>query len=517
MPDETLEITLRVTDASLTQELLAKPAGEVRETFALRAMQIGVLSIQQAQSRIDAEQVRNEGNRLVEQVGAQLQSHIEVVRRDVTDALALYFDPQSGRFEERIRRLLNRDDGELASTVQAVINSQEERLDGVLSRYVGPESYFARVSDPNSADGLAQTLRKNAAEQVNHQNEILMKQFSMDNPEGALARVVAELTAKHGDLGMMLADRITSVAEDFSLDREDSALSRLVARVDTAQKRIGEEFSLDVPHSSLSRMRREIMDVLTEQNRANEQFRTDMVSRLSEMQARRSEAQRSTRHGLEFEQSLYELLFSQSEQAGDVCTSTGQLAGRVRNSRRGDFVIKMGPEHVAAGERVVVEAKQDASYTLTKALADMKPARENRAAGVGIFVFSARTAPTSLSPFGRYDNDIVVVWNVEDQASDIYVEAALSVAKALLVRAQADVAESADFEAIERAILEITRQAEQLKEIQTAGETAEKAVARMRNRARIVQEGLDRPLADLRRNIASIRSPGSGRGRPASL
>ena len=509
MTSDQLTLTLDVRDPAVVAELLSKPEGEIRDSYALHALHIGVLSIQQAQSRIDVDQIRNEGERLVEQFQGQLNQHSELVRRDMGEALRVYFDPQDGRFSERIRRLLDQDNGEIVSTMRSVAGGHEEKLDQILQRHVGPESNILRLIDPASAQGLVQTLHRSANEQMEVRNAAILREFSLDNPEGALSRVVSELARKHGDLGAMLDTRIASVAADFSLDHEDSALSRLVNRVDQSQRRISEELSLDVAESSLSRMRREILEVLAKQADANQQLRTELMARLSETQARREESERSTRHGVEFEASLFQLLFGMSESAGDICTATGQLTGRVRNSRRGDFVIKLGPEHVASGERIVIEAKQDASYTLTKALADMNPARDNRAAGVGIFVFSARTAPVELAPFARYDNDIVVVWNSENPASDLYVEVAVSLAKAMIVRSRSDTLEAADLDIMEKAILEVSRQAEQLGEIQTSGETAERALSRIRNRARIVQEGMVRPIADLNRNISALKSGGA--------
>src|SRR5687767_11771952 len=60
---------------------------------------------------------------------------------------------------------------------------------------------------------------------------------------------------------------------------------------------------------------------------------------------------------------------------------------------------------VAANSRIVVEAKQDASYGLAHALSENEQARKNRQAEVGVFVFSKRTANAQIVPFGRYGND----------------------------------------------------------------------------------------------------------------
>ena len=48
--------------------------------------------------------------------------------------------------------------------------------------------------------------------------------------------------------------------------------------------------------------------------------------------------------------------------------------------------------------------------------------------GVGVFVFSQRTAPCRwiLESLARYGDNVVVVWDAEDSATDAYLVAALS-------------------------------------------------------------------------------------------
>src|SRR5207253_1167311 len=112
------------------------------------------------------------------------------------------------------------------------------------------------------------------------------------------------------------------------------------------------------------------------------------------------------------------------------------------------------------------EAKEDASYTMQRALEDLELARKNRGADVGLFVFSALTAPSGLEPFSRYGDDVVIVWDAENPPSDVVLIAGISVAKCLCARARV-IGESraADFDAIDRAILEIERQIGGLDEI----------------------------------------------------
>ena len=63
-----------------------------------------------------------------------------------------------------------------------------------------------------------------------------------------------ELTERHGNLERALGERVGSVVAEFSLDNKESALSRLVGRVDQAQGQISAQFSLDNPDSGLTRI-----------------------------------------------------------------------------------------------------------------------------------------------------------------------------------------------------------------------------------------------------------------------
>ena len=64
----------------------------------------------------------------------------------------------------------------------------------------------------------------------------------------------------------------------------------------------------------------------------------------------------------------------------------------------------------------------------------MRGARDNRGAGVGVFVFSKRTLGSEIPPLSRHGNDVVVVWDSEDPGSDPYLDGGLSITKALSAR-----------------------------------------------------------------------------------
>ena len=88
-----------------------------------------------------------------------------------------------------------------------------------------------RTLDPDSTSGLVTQLAKSTEGTLDAQREKILVEFSLNNKEVALSRLVSELKESHGEVGDALQERIDDAVAEFSLDREDSALSRLVGRV----------------------------------------------------------------------------------------------------------------------------------------------------------------------------------------------------------------------------------------------------------------------------------------------
>ena len=126
----------------------------------------------------------------------------------------------------------------------------------------------------------------------------MLKEFSLDNKDGALARLLGELTTNHGDVGKALQTKIDTVIKEFSLNEENSALSRLVQNVTRAQRTITNEFSLDNDTSCLSKLKRELTELLATSEKKNQLFQEEVKVSLAKIVTQREEADRSTRHGL---------------------------------------------------------------------------------------------------------------------------------------------------------------------------------------------------------------------------
>ena len=229
------------------------------------------------------------------------------------------------------------------------------------------------------------------------------------------------------------------------------------------------------------------------------------------MAARREEAERSTRHGVAFEDAVCAFVEYHAQHSGDVATRVGNTTGLIKNCKMGDCLLELGPDCAAAGAKIVIEAKQQGTYNLAQARSEIEIARKNRDAQIGLFVFSKRTAPECLEEVFRSGDDVFVVWDPEDAATNLHLKIGLTLARALCIRVEKrQQAQAADFEAITAAILEIEKQSNSLGEASKSAETIKSGAEKILDRVRITRKSLERQVELLNERIADLKVLGPG-------
>ncbi|MCA9646489.1 MAG: hypothetical protein KC492_37645, partial [Myxococcales bacterium] len=322
------------------------------------------------------------------------------------------------------------EDGELAKFFAAQLHGEASPLAKRLDSVVAP---LLKQLDPQQTEGLLATLRKVVDAELAKQREHLLREFSLDNKEGSLKRLVDEITGKHGDLSKDLQGKIDEVIKEFDLNQEDSALKRLVNNMERAQRTITSEFSLDNAESSLTRLKEHLTAILSAQVKTNQEFQEEVKVTLAKLTQKRASDARSPEHGNIFEEAVAQFVLEFGHSGGDLAERTGATTGAIRNCKVGDAVLEVGPDSHGAGSRIVVEAKGDKQYSAAKAKEELETARKNRTADFGVFVFSPRMAHVLARPLVRYRNDVLVVWDPEDAGTDAYLTAALEIARACAI------------------------------------------------------------------------------------
>jgi hypothetical protein len=283
-------------------------------------------------------------------------------------------------------------------------------------------------------------------------DEVLRSNFA--DGDGRLPRTLEKFLGDRGALR-------TFVAELFDETKRDSAIGRM-------RTLLGTYFDGDASKLAL------LLDP-TRQNSPMHQFRTEVANgfeRLNERltaieaaaAARGAERAKSAAKGGDFEDILEAMLADIARGAGDLVDRTAGEAGEILRSKKGDFVVTVDPTRTGGAEvRVVVEAK-DRPMSLRSIREELREAKQNRAAAVGLVVFSPDHAPTGIAPFDVRAGD---VYCVIDPAAPhaATLEAALRLARLLAIASLREVEAEIDVEAIRAAIAGVRAELDALKGI----------------------------------------------------
>src|SRR5688572_32543887 len=93
---------------------------------------------------------------------------------------------------------------------------------------------------PKQKDGLLATLTQTIDTMLKSQHEQIARQFSLDQKDSALARLVEQVRTSNGKLHFDLKEELNGVMREFSLDHEGSALARLRKEVMAALQPLAE-------------------------------------------------------------------------------------------------------------------------------------------------------------------------------------------------------------------------------------------------------------------------------------
>jgi hypothetical protein len=499
-------VTMALTDAEVIAAVSEFPVGPARNEFVSACVKVGVLALRAARGVVDGDTIRNEGNRLVDQLTERLTGYRTLLEENMSSTLTHYFDPKDGLFSTRIENL-TKNDGELAGLMKNQVSDVQRQLNTTFEQFIGENSQFLELLSPTESNQMLKAMRGTVDEVMKASSNSILSQFSLDDPASALSRLVRDLTASHGNLTSALGERMGVMIGEFSLDKPDSALSRLVGRVEEAQKSITQEFSLDSADSALSRLKSEMNTQLKTLSDSQQSFQTEMVGLLSGIAAKKTAQAKSTTHGIVFEENVGQLLREIGSPSGDIIEDCGSTTGLIRASKVGDFVINLSPDSLAAGAKIVVEAKEAGGYTLASTLAEADEAKRNRGANISLFIHSAKTVPTEINEsLSKFGNDIIVVWDSENETSNVVLRAGYLTAKALSIRASVkSSSEAASFEKIDKAIEVVRKQIEGFNEINTSGETITNGATKILNRARIMRTELEKQMEILAGEILLVK------------
>ena len=107
----------------------------------------------------------------------------------------------------------------------------------------------------------------------------------------------------------------------------------------------------------------------------------------------------------------------------------------------------------------------------------------------------------------RCGDDVFVVWDPEDAATNLHLKIGLTLARALCIRVEKQQqSRTADFEAITKAILEIEKQSGLLGDVTKSAETIKSGADKILDRVRITRKSLERQVEILNERMGDLRA-----------
>ncbi len=250
--------------------------------------------------------------------------------------------------------------------------------------------------------------------------------------------------------------------------------------------------SLDDEDSALARLKRGIAGLMETHRDQNQKFQEEVKLALQTMLARKQEAARDPPARVDFEGRSLGVDQLRGAEDGRPVLADGSTVGKIKNCKKGDGTLELGPDSIAPGAKIVIEAKDVAGFQLSQACEELEEARKKSAAQIGLFIYSRKTAPAGLDCLFRRGDDVFVIWDAEDAVTDLQLKLGLSVARALAVRqAKTSAEQSADYQAIDKAIIDLEKAINGLDEIQTSADTVHHQSEKMQKRIGLMREGTD--------------------------
>jgi hypothetical protein len=285
----------------------------------------------------------------------------------------------------------------------------------------------SRMANEQAALTLEQVLRTNFAD-----------------GDGRLPRTLESFLGDRGKLRSM-------VDELFDPGRRDSAIGRIGTMLETYFDGDGSRLAqlLDP-----TRMNSPLHQFRTEIDNGFKAIQERLIALEAAQSARAGERAKSAAKGGDFEDLLEAMLGDIARGADDILERTGTEAGDAGRSKKGDFVLTLSPELTPGCEvRVVIEAK-DRHVSGREMRDELRAAKTNRDAAVGLVVFTPDHAPSGIAPFDVRAGDVYAVLDPADP-DPAALHAAVRLARLLALACVRNTGSELDTNAITEALTTI--------------------------------------------------------------
>ena len=388
-----LEFKILLNDRKAIQIINEIPE-EKQQQFLSQSLAIGITALNSAINQADEAKLSD----IAEELTKFFDEYKTKVKDEINVVFNNFIDPKDGTFEKRINNLIKGnegDGGEIGRLISKQLIGPESPLEKGLDTILGPQSRLFKNLDPDSASGIVQAIKSKIEETLKDQNESIIQEFSLDKKDSALNRLILELKNENKNSGENFAGEVKKIQKLFSFDDENGIFLKF-------ENKIMDEVKL-------------IKDELLKIN-----YKKQIESN-------------TTIQGNEFEDKVFYFAQDKFSEKCEV-EHVGNILGKLRR-KVGDVLLTINSDLVGSGKKIVIEVKSDESYKMNKARQELKIAKENRDADIGIFVFEKSRKPDDLNKnLQREGKDIYVCWDPGELSSEAFLEASIHIAIALITQ-----------------------------------------------------------------------------------
>ncbi len=500
-----------------------------REQLVLDAWSIGLRALHNAHAAAQESKLQDVGEALVSDLDRQLRAHVEQQQATIAAVLARFFDSKDGLVTQRLAAFVD-DQGVLARLLDKYLGPQNSVLTEALARQVGEASPIFKKLSPDESGGLVKVLEGHLRAVMNQGHAEIVRALDPLAEDGAVARFLRSLRNELKDADEDRAKQLSAALAALDANDESSLLSRLVRETHRAREEVLSAVNPDAPSSPMSILKTSLTKLLREhgttqtelakQHEARQaQFEKEVREALTRIETKRTQDQRSTRGGLDFEDSVISFVRSATHGAPCIFDVTGATAG-VGRCKKGDAVLRFTGESAFAGAGVVFEAKRDATYTVQRAIDELDAARKNRDATAGVFVMARSHASNIFPRFARHGGNVLVTWDDQDPSTDAHLHAAVLLGMALVTRSRTT-GDAGDISALRDVEARIEAELSRLDKMEKHSDAIRKNVDGISDDVRKAQKALDLLLrkaqSALRALNVEIQDEEAEKGSPIAL
>jgi hypothetical protein len=242
--------------------------------------------------------------------------------------------------------------------------------------------------------------------QADNINDKIETTFSLNNTQSPLFQM-KELIDSYFNKDKGQIKKI--IDETFNLDNKKSALSMLIEELKENSENDGKQLQelLD-PNKSDSPARRLKDQILEKINELRDKEIKDIRDSVLKESAIELEKQRGTSKGFDFEEEVYKTLQTLASFYENQISLIGEKTGI--SNKKGDILIELENK-----KSIIVECKDNSSYSSKKTIEEINEAIENRKASFGIFLFAKREElPRELCPIKITDKYIITYYDEDN-------------------------------------------------------------------------------------------------------